>query len=76
MYIFDVGYLFRIIVDAHFTLPYICPALSYPCSLTFSKLNFALVSVSIIKLAIHSPLRFSNSMKKIIFSVIYLSNYP
>ena len=71
-----LGYLFRIIVDTPFTLPDIFPAPSYHCSLKFSRLNSALVSVSIIKLAIHSPLRCSHSMKEIIFSVIhFISNF-
>ena len=71
-----LGYLFRIIVDVPFTLPDICPAPSYSCTLKFSRFNSTLVSVSIIKLAILSPLRFSHSMKEINLSVIHVGITP
>ena len=47
-----LGYVFKSIVDATFTLPEIFPVHWYPCLLKFSRLNSALVSVSLIKLAI------------------------
>ena len=68
----DLMFLFRIIVYAPFTLTDIFPAPSYHCPLKISRFNSALVSVSIIKLAIISTLTLSHSMKEINFSVIHL----